>query len=396
MIWPAFNCRLVVFTLAFACLFGYPEQRIAICAVPVAATFSARDNYALTSINVDGVNLLQGSGFHIIGSVGTNDDQNNVASESPYNSNGVMKAYNNAPGGGQVPYILKFSKDANDASKNYFTASVGKSTTSYSVMNIPLEANASLFTYWRHSNSLGLRRYDQNQSSYEKADTGKYYIEGVAGVSSWAEIIGSQYTIRVTITKSSVPMGLSFVNAPGLGGGIRDVEFGFSGLPANQKRTASGVIQVFRTDSSILPVIAYQSEEKGFHRVGRRDEDGWSVNVTDPSKNYLQFGPYVDVAPMGGVAKGSSQLTAGSHTATFRLLTDNNTANNSRILTIDVYDSVSGTSMKMLDIKRRMFPAANKYHDFTLDFKAMPGQRLEFRTYWWGGAYVRQDAVFIR
>ena len=36
-----------------------------------------------------------------------------------------------------------------------------------------------------------------------------------------------------------------------------------------------------------------------------------------------------------------------------------------------------------------------RYQDFKLGFSAEAWQRLEFRTYWHGGAYVRQDCVVV-
>ncbi len=134
------------------------ETRITMDAAPVAADFSAAKNdVGLNSIRVDGVNLLRGSGFHIIGSRGTADNLFNVASESPYNSNGIMRAYNGNVAGGTVPYSLKFTRNA-DASKLTFDVSVGKPSTNFQVMNIPLEANLSLFSYWRTSDSPSLKR----------------------------------------------------------------------------------------------------------------------------------------------------------------------------------------------------------------------------------------------
>jgi endoglucanase len=99
---------------------------------------------------------------------------------------------------------------------------------------------------------------------------------------------------------------------------------------------------------------------------------------------------------MGGVRDDSKQLVAGNHTATFRLLIDHSRADNSRILSLDIYDAAAKNVLMSLDVTRKMFDHAGQYQDFDLDFKAVPGQRLEFRTYFWGGAYVKQDAVSIR
>jgi hypothetical protein len=369
-----------------------------VCLAQLAVDYSsARDNHSLRQIKVDGVNLLQGSGFHIIGSKSNADDLNNVASESPHNSNGVMRPYNNnVSGGGEVPYSLTFKKDSVDPSKIAFNISVGKPSTSFGVMLFPLEANMNHFSYFRHGGGTDLKRYDELPFGY-KNENGNYYLESISPSVVWAEMIGPVYTIRVTITASSVPIGLFVVNAPGLGGGIRDLDFGFKGgLPAQQRRTASGTIQVFRTNPSLLPTLTVQSETTPYHQVGKRSGSTWRVDIKDPARNYLQYGPYIAVAPVGGNPKGSATLTAGPKEATFRLLVENNSANNARVFTVDVYDSASGRQLSKLDISRKTFRSANVFQDFSLRFDAKPGQRLEFRTFWWGESSAKQDLVSMR
>lgn len=373
------------------------EDRVMCSATPVAGDFSsARNQHSMNRIVVDGVNLLQGSGFHIIGSFGTADNTDNVASESPQNSNGIMRPYLGTAGG-SVPYNFTFNRNTGDTSKIGFSVSVGRSSSSFQVMNIPLEANLRHFTYWRHSGSTAYQRFDQignGTPAYTKPDTGNYYIQGTSGSPSWGEIVGPKYTIRVAITESNSPVGLSFVNAPGLGGGIRDVEFGFrGGLPALQQRMLTGFIQVFRTDPADLPRRVYQAESSPFHQIGVPNGDGRSATASQVG--YLQYGPYLRVDNVEGVRNTSGNLTAGGHSATFRLLVDNNTANNNRLLTIDIFDASTGQPIKKMDITRRMFSSANTYKDFTLDFTAAPGQNIEARVYSWGGSFVKLDKITL-
>jgi len=75
---------------------------------------------------------------------------------------------------------------------------------------------------------------------------------------------------------------------------------------------------------------------------------------------------------------------------------DNVTADNLRILTIDVFDAATNRVLTSKDITRRQFGRAFTYQDFSLDFSAVPGQRLEFRTFWHNYSYVRQDKVTVR
>jgi hypothetical protein len=374
------------------------EQRTLFASTPLAADFSsARDNHSMQQILVDGrTNLLQGAGFHIIGSVGIADDDNNIASDSRNNSNGVMRPYNNNVAvGGEIGYSLKFKPDQQDKSKLGFSLSVkGSPSKNFDVMIFPLEADLKHFQYYRSSSAPTLKRYDQLPLAYNNAN-GNYYLEPGVGSSQWAEMVGSEYTLRVTMTATSGARQLYFTNAPGLGGGIRDLDFGFQGgLPAGQSRTAAGIIQVFRTDPKMLPSRSFESESNNFYQIGNKNGDGRSAMASE--KGFIQYGPYLNVDQLGGIPNSSSNLTAGKHTATFTLMVDNNSANNNRILTIDVYDSVTGKSIKKMDLTRKMFKAAKSYQDFTLEFDAKPGQKLEFRTFSWGGSWVKLDKTTVR
>ncbi|MCA9177385.1 MAG: choice-of-anchor D domain-containing protein, partial [Planctomycetales bacterium] len=132
------------------------------------------------------------------------------------------------------------------------------------------------------------------------------------------------------------------------------------------------------------PKAVFESEGHAFaHQIGRADGDGWSVNVTDRPNQFLSYGPYaIDVSP-------------GRRTALFSLQIDNNSADQSHILTIDVVDASSGRVLAQRQIHRNEFNGAFQYQAFSLSFDAAPGQRLEFRTLWHGGAYVKQDKVVI-
>jgi hypothetical protein len=139
-------------------------------------------------------------------------------------------------------------------------------------------------------------------------------------------------------------MSLAFVEAPGLGDiGVRDVEYGFGPVLKEKSASASGYIEVFRTDPALFAQspLTFQSESHPYHQVGRRDGDGWSVRVGDAPGRFMNYGPYTaDVLP-------------GNRTATFRLMLDNTTAANNRILTIDVFDSATGRTLVTRGVTRR-------------------------------------------
>ena len=131
-------------------------------------------------------------------------------------------------------------------------------------------------------------------------------------------------------------------------------------------------------------VLVFEAERDSAHQVGRAEADGWSVRVGDTPDQFMSYGPY------------TTAVAAGVRTATFRLMLDNVTADNAPVLKIDVYDAAGRAILAERQITRREFSQPLTHQDFSLTFPASPGQRLEFRTYWYGGSYVRQDKVTIR
>ena len=99
----------------------------------------------------------------------------------------------------------------------------------------------------------------------------------------------------------------------------------------------------------------------------------------------MNYGPY------------TQYVTPEAHTAVFRFLVDNVSADNNNILYIDVYDSTANSILASRELYRSEFITPFKYKNFKLDFTpAGPYHVLEFRTYWRGGSYVKQDKVVVR
>lgn len=376
------------------------EERVAMVATPVAAQFSAANhvmnNFGVTQILVDGQNPLLDNGFHIIGGKEANNDTQatQINSENPRNSNGKMLV-DGDPSKGSIPFSLTFSPVPNDPSKLNFSLSVGPSTTSFASISIPLEGKMQYFSHWRSSIDP-LSRYDQNPVVRDyRGGVGNYYYPTPKIGATWGEMIGPKYTVRVTINSSSRPMFLTFVNAPSLSTGDRDVEFSFGAVKAGATASASGTIQVFRTDETLLRPRVYEAEAgpNYANRIGSNSGDGRAATASQVG--YLQYGPYLRVDNYAGAAANSTNLSAGKHSVSFRLLVDNNTADNRKLLTVDVVDVATGFQKK-LDITRKMFTAANSYQEFTIDFDALPGMNLEFRVYSHGGSYVKLDRITLR
>lgn len=129
--------------------------------------------------------------------------------------------------------------------------------------------------------------------------------------------------------------------------------------------------------------FTFEAERDLAHQRGRVDRDGWSCAVAADGLNFMSFGPYTRAIP------------AGPAVATFRLMVDNNTADDAPVVTIDVHDADSGRQLAERVIRRRAFGAAFTYQDFSLRFDAPGPNRLEFRTLWHDQSYVRQDRVVV-
>lgn len=122
------------------------------------------------------------------------------------------------------------------------------------------------------------------------------------------------------------------------------------------------------------------------HVIGRAEADGgWSVNVLD-NPNFMQYGPYV-------------QLPAGDNIATWKLMIDNNTADNNKILRLDVVDADDGGKIiSQRDLTRKQWKQTQRYEYFSVPFRLdanRAGHRIEMRVWYYGSAYVKQKVVGI-
>ena len=108
------------------------------------------------------------------------------------------------------------------------------------------------------------------------------------------------------------------------------------------------------------------------HQMGRAMADGsWMANPLDPV-GHMQYGPYTDIAK------------AGPNVAKWWLSVDNNSADNSALLVLDVYDSTADQLIAQRTVTRQEFAAVSQYQEFSLNFNldaASQGHRLEFRLY---------------
>ncbi len=127
----------------------------------------------------------------------------------------------------------------------------------------------------------------------------------------------------------------------------------------------------------------YEAETDLSHCVGYADGEGWAAATTTDVEGHMCYGPY------------TTDIPAGTHTASFRLMIDVNDTDNLVVATIDVYDASADEILALRDIRRSEFVSTFAYQDFELTFDNVAAHSLEFRTYWHDVAYINQDHVLV-
>ena len=133
------------------------------------------------------------------------------------------------------------------------------------------------------------------------------------------------------------------------------------------------------------PTLVYEAETDLSHQMGYADGEGWACNTADQEAGHMCYGPYV------------TDINAGSHTATFRMMIDvtGPPASNDKVVTLDVFDVATGTFLAMKSLNRYDFNAPFTMQDFPLEFVNEAGSNLEFRVFWHATSYVNVDKVTV-
>ena len=121
------------------------------------------------------------------------------------------------------------------------------------------------------------------------------------------------------------------------------------------------------------------------HRTGRLDEEGWSANTQQDSEGFLTFGPYVKDVPVG------------SWEISWPLMIDNRSADNAKVVRLEVFDVDVDEILSFREIGRQEFERSFEYKSFNLRFVHVnPSHRLEFRTYWYGNAFIKMKNLQMK
>jgi hypothetical protein len=129
---------------------------------------------------------------------------------------------------------------------------------------------------------------------------------------------------------------------------------------------------VLRTDLNQAPGVRRWAAVSLQHEVGRRlGKDQWTANpVQDKASGYLARG------------MESKELTAGEYEVSFDLKVDNFNRDPAPVGVISVVNLETKKVEAERELKRREFPNG-LYQTFSLRFKAVAGQRYDFRTFWY-------------
>lgn len=112
------------------------------------------------------------------------------------------------------------------------------------------------------------------------------------------------------------------------------------------------------------------------------DKGGRAIRATT-QPGFLGYGQYVGNYP------------AKELEVYFSVFIDNNTADNHRILTLDVYDSFQKKLLAQTPVRRQDFEVAGAWTLQKLSFTPMKESVLEFRIYYHGQSYVAADKIAV-
>ncbi len=132
--------------------------------------------------------------------------------------------------------------------------------------------------------------------------------------------------------------------------------------------------------------LSFSAQTQLSHTMGQADGDGWSCSPSTCTftNEMTIYGPY------------TTAVSPGNYVATFALMIDSVTGDNSPIAHIDVTDNYSQTIFASADLTRQQFTAANTYQTFSLPFTlTAPPVGIELRTQWYGNSYLKEQQADI-
>jgi hypothetical protein len=129
----------------------------------------------------------------------------------------------------------------------------------------------------------------------------------------------------------------------------------------------------------------YEAETSLSHKVGHAEADGWAATTSGDVANHIAYGPYA--TDWGG----------GSAQAVFVLMVDDNSGDDTVVVTLDVHDADTQQVLGTRAVRRRELWQPYRYQRFGLnvDLAGHAGHHMEVRVWWHDISYVRLDKVVV-
>ena len=202
------------------------------------------------------------------------------------------------------------------------------------------------------------------------------FPETVPGRTAGISHIGPSDNEDVGICLCSVHRGLEMGGGVLHGGVSTPILGGELTIEARRRLDLGG-------EPTALVTNVYEAGTDLSHAIGRREGDGWSVNVADDMAGHLVFGPYAT-----DWGEPPAQVV-------FDIKIDIIDGRGEAIVTLDVYDATADRVLVTRDVPRYEFERGMRYQSFALevDLAGTAGHRMEARVYWHRRAYTRVDQV---
>ena len=348
------------------------------------------DGTGIQRIERYGANLLDGvGGLYLIGScTGADDPTSNVTSQG--SDGATLRAPGSCPG---APFSLTIT----GTNPILVSATVGPLPVPYATLSLPLDPKREYMTNFQFAGSsyeVGCGTTWSPVAGAGAAFTtipqpcdipgaGAVGVARVAPAPTWGEITGPLGALRLTLLSGDA-REMQFIRHPG----THNIEPIFVGATTGGPLAAGTVVHLearidLAAPAVVPPTTIHEALTDLGHNIGRAEADGWSASTALDAPGYLAFGPHVTLSP-------------GTFEVRYRLLVDNNTADNLTVARVEVSDFDASTDLASRDIRRTEFAAAGTFQDFALTFASpAPRHRIEFRTFWTDASYVRQSRVEV-
>ena len=132
-------------------------------------------------------------------------------------------------------------------------------------------------------------------------------------------------------------------------------------------------------------IIEYKGNSSRLsHRIGRAEQDAWSVTVND-GIGHMIYGPYV------------TDLPRGATRVIFEVVVDNNSADNAPLVSLEVYDFTSSQALAQRQYGRREMAAPSQIgrFEFPISMAGRENHQIEFRVFALGISYIKVNRILV-